>query len=364
MRINKNILRRIIKEALDIYPEWEKAKQMANMWHLRDIDHTQQPAFLIGDNLIWDRTLHGCGHIGAEALKEVLSKVDFDGRLDRNGDLKQKIFFKYPIAYDELVETKPTDTIFYAKRWRRKEPSRFVIGRTPRATNVINVTLHYRGREFRRNIGKMVNKWDVITVYGGLPAAKEPWDERSSLKDAQFWLNHAFTTASGDMTNTVEPEEYWGRWGVPRREQKDLKYGNKLAESVEMSESDLRKMIAEAIEELMYDDMDEEETPLYGIGTLVYKIDSDEVADYDGMDRDNGDDFNSVQEAIDVLKSMCTYRKNSVEWDLRYANNWIPIYYIYDKNTGERIDNNLYISKLDEEYKKYFNPIGTKVIAL
>ena len=133
---------------------------------------------------------------------------------------------------------------------------------------------------------------------------------------------------------------------------------------MKIKESELRKMIAEAIEELMYDDMDEEETPLYGIGTLIYKIDSDEVADYDGMDRDNGDDFNSVHEAIDVLKSMCTYRKNSVEWDLRYANNWIPIYYIYDKNTGDRIDNNLYISKLDEKYKKYFNPIGTKVIAL
>lgn len=134
-----------------------------------------------------------------------------------------------------------------------------------------------------------------------------------------------------------------------------------------ITESTLRKIISESISNILneYYDFDEEDEPTtYGIGTLVYKIDKDEISDYEGMDADNGDDFNSIPEAVEVIKQMCTYRKNSVEWDIRYANNWIPIFYVYDKITGDRVDNNLYISKNDIQYKQYFNPIGTKIIAL
>ena len=134
-----------------------------------------------------------------------------------------------------------------------------------------------------------------------------------------------------------------------------------------IKESTLRKIIYESISNILneyYDFDDEDEPTTYGIGTLVYKIDKDEISDYEGMDADNGDDFNSIPEAVEVIKQMCTYRKNSVEWDIRYANNWIPIFYVYDKITGDRVDNNLYISKNDIQYKQHFNPIGTKIIAL
>ena len=109
---------------------------------------------------------------------------------------------------------------------------------------------------------------------------------------------------------------------------------------------------------------DEEEQTIYGIGTLIYKISTDEVEDYDGLDMDSGDDFETVSDAFATIRYMCSYPEDSVEWDIRYANNWIPLFYIYDKETGNRIDNKIYVSSIDEKYKDKFSPIGVKLIII
>lgn len=127
----------------------------------------------------------------------------------------------------------------------------------------------------------------------------------------------------------------------------------------------IKKIVAENMKRMISEEFpDGEEQPVYGIGTMIYKIDSDSVEDYDGMNRDDGDDFETVEDAIATIKYMCSYPEGSVEWDIRYANNWIPLFYIYDKETGRAIDNKIYVSSTDEQYKENFSPIGVKIVVV
>ena len=134
-----------------------------------------------------------------------------------------------------------------------------------------------------------------------------------------------------------------------------------------LNESQLRTMVEASITRILKegrrdwdDDDDERPIPGYAILTDIYDIKTGVVDDYDGMSAmEDLDPMPSKREALEVIRYMNTYPDDNVAYDLRYANNWIPIYeirkcmsygfgpYEYGDCTGV-----FYMSKIDRKYYK------------
>ena len=95
-------------------------------------------------------------------------------------------------------------------------------------------------------------------------------------------------------------------------------------------------------------DYEEDEEELFYIGTLAYKLDTEQIEDITGMPF-NDVGFETYNEAVACFKHMCSYPEQSSEYDIRYANDSIPLFYIYKNQSS--VDNKLYLSAIDAEYK-------------
>lgn len=93
--------------------------------------------------------------------------------------IEDKHDFDTIIGKSICVPTNKMDSIFYAKRKRRKGYSRFVLNREPLDTKFITVCLL-----------KVTTHYLIISNYFGI-AAREPWDNRAIVSDLEFWKNHA-----------------------------------------------------------------------------------------------------------------------------------------------------------------------------
>jgi hypothetical protein len=79
----------------------------------------------------------------------------------------------------------------------------------------------------------------------------------------------------------------------------------------------------------------------FSLDVLGYSLENGDIQD---LTTGNEDVVDSREEAINVIKHECTYPKGSWEYDVRYANNMIPVFCI----GGEDI---FYLSSIDAEYK-------------
>ncbi len=152
---------------------------------------------------------------------------------------------------------------------------------------------------------------------------------------------------SEDITNGISESKKYTKQQVERARLYEMRRTGKIMTKKELKES--------------FGNDDEEEQTIYGIHTSIYKINEDKIDDYDGFDSDGGDDFETIHDALSTIKYMCTYPKGSVEWDIRYANDWIPLFSVYDKETGFGVDNRVYMSSIDVSYKDKIR-IGRKLI--
>jgi hypothetical protein len=107
-----------------------------------------------------------------------------------------------------------------------------------------------------------------------------------------------------------------------------------------------------------YDEEVDNEPMDFTIGVLCYDLNGGEIKNYeDGYNQDHMDTY---PEALEVLKHMITYPENSEEWDLRYANNMIPILYVLRNNNP--VGDFMFISSKEEKYYKYVNEALAKYL--
>lgn len=93
-----------------------------------------------------------------------------------------------PVGQAECVKTCDDDKIIYAIRKGRKGYTRFVINRVPEETNYITIVLK------KGELGYV-----IITIYYGEKSGLEPYDERATEKDIEFWQNHALIYKREDI---------------------------------------------------------------------------------------------------------------------------------------------------------------------
>jgi hypothetical protein len=137
---------------------------------------------------------------------------------------------------------------------------------------------------------------------------------------------------------------------------------------VKLTESDLKHIITESVkriikEEIGFDDnggmwngadWDEyeaakefdEEPAQFTWGVMGYDLNTGNIDEYE--DGYNQDTCESYDEALQVIRHMLTYPENSSEYDLRYANNVIPVVYVL--SNGQPVDDKLYLSNIDRKY--------------
>lgn len=122
---------------------------------------------------------------------------------------------------------------------------------------------------------------------------------------------------------------------------------------VKINENALRQIVMEGVKSVLrefdeFDDDFDNEEELFYIGTLAYKLDTEQIEDITGMPF-NDVGFETYNEAVACFKHMCSYPEQSSEYDIRYANNSIPLFYIYKNQSS--VNNKLYLSAIDVEYK-------------
>lgn len=111
--------------------------------------------------------------------------------------------FEFPniIGKSICVPTSKKDVIIYAKRKRRKDYSRFVINREPIDTKFITVCLL-----------RVPTHYSIMTAYLG-KSAKEPYDERATEADKEFWKNHALIFGEEEVIERSITSVY--PWKIP-----------------------------------------------------------------------------------------------------------------------------------------------------
>ena len=221
MRITEKQLRRIIKEALNnlpSYEDWRKNIEGETMWRQYQ---GKRNVWKVKGNLVFDSSGHATGHLGYSLIQKTLELVDFS-QVDERGFISQTVEFPDNIGYQECVPTTDNDNIIYVQRDGRKNVSRFALDREPEQCNSIFIVL--------RNI-KGTKKWQIITAYVGTKSGLEPWDKRAKETDVEFWKNHALVSPNYTEKDNVGDSTYW----------------RKIAESMNITEKQLRKIISESI---------------------------------------------------------------------------------------------------------------------
>lgn len=125
-------------------------------------------------------------------------------------------------------------------------------------------------------------------------------------------------------------------------------YGKNIAietvGAVKLNGDDLRNMIKESVKRILKEwnaELNDDEDEKFSLDVLGYSLENGDIQD---LTTGNEDVVDNREEAINVIKHECTYPKGSWEYDVRYANNMIPVFCI----GGEDI---FYISSIDAEYK-------------
>lgn len=135
---------------------------------------------------------HGCSHLPYKFIAKVLYMVDFDMLNKRVEKIFEQIVdFGNPIGYRECVSTNMNDKIIYKQRQGRYGKTRFVLNRLPEPCNTIFIVL----RKIKKNF------YQLITLFIGTKAGKEPWDKHATAFDIEFWKNHALI-ADKDWTES------------------------------------------------------------------------------------------------------------------------------------------------------------------
>lgn len=96
----------------------------------------------------------------------------------------------------------------------------------------------------------------------------------------------------------------------------------------------------------MMPDDDDDEPAQFTWGVMGYDLNTGDIDEYE--DGYNQDTCESYDEALQVIRHMLTYPENSSEYDLRYANDVIPVVYVL--SDGQPVDDKLYMSNIDKQY--------------
>lgn len=189
------------------------------------------------------------------------------------------------------------------------------------------------------------------------------------LQNVDYW-----DVSSGNNTSEVSNLVAWGGehgyWynvlnnprTLPRIKNEILSKKKDWGEStleeskIRITEPELRAVIEESVSKILKEYIDtEDEDAFYTVLTYEYNPDTNDIREYDGMSASAGDidKMETPKEALIAIKYAVTYPKGSVEYDIRYANNLIPIFTIKkcDGFIGYcEYDNIYYISKQDEQF--------------
>lgn len=200
-------------------------------------------------------------------------------------------------------------------------------------------------------------------------------DNPLKLKNLGFLQNIDYwDVSSGNNTSEVSNLVAWGGehgyWynvlnnprTLPRIKNEILAKKKDWGEStleeskIRITGPELRAVIEESVSKILKEYIDtEDEDAFYTVLTYEYNPDTNDIREYDGMSASAGDidKMETPKEALIAIKYAVTYPKGSVEYDIRYANNLIPIFTIKkcDGFMGYcEYDNIYYISKQDEQF--------------
>ena len=110
-------------------------------------------------------------------LPEIFAGISRPGRF-----LEKEHSFGRTVGTRSCVPTGEGDQIVYAQRPGRKGLTRFVKGREEAPSDTAVVVLKKDERK---------GHYILITAFIGRKSALEPWDERATDKDRDFWSCHA-----------------------------------------------------------------------------------------------------------------------------------------------------------------------------
>ena len=122
--------------------------------------------------------------------KDLVRKCENENKVIRlKGDFEVvELEFDYPIGYCNLVSTKESDEIVYARRVGRDNYTRFVKNTTPDTTRYLTIIL-------KKNMRKH-DEYYLITMFPGKSNFKEPEDlniksKKELIDSLEFWNKHA-----------------------------------------------------------------------------------------------------------------------------------------------------------------------------
>jgi cold shock CspA family protein len=105
----------------------------------------------------------------------------------------EQIDFEKPIGMCNCIPTGPDDQTYFAIRCNRRGHSRFVLNQQTIRTNSITLVLK-----------RCEDHYLIITGYLGTKSCVEPFDEKATTTDMDFWSTHAFVHGT---ERTIEGSE-------------------------------------------------------------------------------------------------------------------------------------------------------------
>nr|WP_315232353.1 hypothetical protein [uncultured Flavobacterium sp.] len=130
-------------------------------------------------------------------LEAFLPRIIDEIENDNENFIELEYEFPFIIGLSECVGTDETDQIIYAKRINRNGHTRFVLNRKPENCKIIFAA-------FKRSVDKT---YIILTVFIGKKAGKEPFDQKSTDDDLQFWKNHALIYKKENIIECSEVSE-------------------------------------------------------------------------------------------------------------------------------------------------------------
>lgn len=143
-------------------------------------------------------------HATDEVLKilpEIFLEMEVD---DSDRYVVKEVKLDRIIGKTGVVEVDKNDEIFYGIRKNRLGFSKFVKNKEGLDTNSITIVLLKKE--------EIENAYVLITSFFGKPTAKEPYDNRASKEDLDFWKTHALVPKYDEIlpeTITDDESKYW-----------------------------------------------------------------------------------------------------------------------------------------------------------
>ena len=128
-----------------------------------------------------------------ELVKEIVSKYEVTADALRfSTDMGRVVGMK------DLVETQPSDAVFYAKRPNREKYTRFVHGKSPEPTPFVTIEL--------RKVNE--GEYDLFTAFiGELTPSFPTGKDDQNQKNRDFWNSHALVVGNQEIVEGTETEE-------------------------------------------------------------------------------------------------------------------------------------------------------------